>query len=82
MHYLTGFGLLIFGIFLIYVSQSKGNKKRSKSDDKIFENLESRIELHNRVNNFELLLLGIVSSLIGIIFLLVELGLVDIPISE
>tara|TARA_R110001632_G_scaffold40066_1_gene100160 strand:- start:5467 stop:5712 length:246 start_codon:yes stop_codon:yes gene_type:complete len=81
MKFFKAIGLLILGLIMIYFSLKK-TKYDKEFDDDLSKNLKDELKFYGATVNFKLLLFGVFSLLIGIIFLLSELELIDISISE
>ena len=81
MRFIICIGLLIFGLIMIFFSLKK-IKYDKELDDDLSKKLEDELKLYDATVNFKLLLFGLFSFVVGIIFLLSELGLIDITISE
>ncbi|HAF79372.1 hypothetical protein DFQ03_0379 [Maribacter caenipelagi] len=81
MKFFKAIGLLILGLIMIYFSLKK-TKYDKEFDDDLSKNLKDELKFYGATVNFKLLLFGMFSLLIGIIFLLSELELIDISISE
>ena len=80
MRLFKGIGLLILGLIMIYFSLKKRDSIESFKN--LTEKLEDESRFYAATVNFKLLLFGIFSLLVGILFLLSELSLIDIYISE
>ncbi len=81
MKYLTCTILIVLGICLVWLSQNEPkSQNRIKTD--LDRKLSGPLKLHNHVNKFEMMILGIVSVAVGMLFLLSELGLISIIIKE
>ncbi|WP_282112427.1 hypothetical protein [Maribacter stanieri] len=81
MKFFKAIGLLILGLIMIYFSLKK-TKYDKEFDDDLSKNLKDELKFYGATVSFKLLLFGMFSLLIGIIFLLSELELIDISISE
>lgn len=80
MRLFKGIGLSILGLIMIYFSLKKRFDKELEKN--LTEKLEDESKFYDATVNFKLLLFGIFSLLVGILFLLSELSLIDIYISE
>lgn len=81
MRFFKATGLLVLGLLMIYFSLKKTSYGKELGTD-LSKNLENESKFYDATVNFKLLIFGIFSLLVGIIFLLSELGFIDIAISE
>ena len=68
MKFFKAIGLLILGLIMIYFSLKK-TKYDKEFDDDLSKNLKDELKFYGATVNFKLLLFGMFSLLIGIIFL-------------
>ena len=81
MRLIIGIVLLILGLIMIFFSLKK-IKYDKEFDDDLSKKLEDELKFYDATVNFKLLLFGLFSLVVGLIFYLSELGLIDITISE